>query len=133
MLEHNTDSGAGNNNAKLPTHNILYRNGNSDFWFTYVLNTTQHTNGCRYPPCFMRNNFSCHTEVIRRFIYICLTFNFWHLKISMYRFYMMQSMETSWYKKCDGQKPEKNKYVNLLIDSGHYILFVDTHVCTRDR
>ena len=42
-------------------------------------------------------------------------------------FYMMPSMVTSSYKKCNGQKPEKNKYVIPVIDSGHYILFVDTH------
>ena len=41
-------------------------------------------------------------------------------------------MATSWYKKCDGQKPEKNKYVNPLIDSGHYILFVDTHLSAQE-
>ena len=52
---------------------------------------------------------------------------------SVHVFYIMQSMAASWYKKCDGQKREKNKYVNPLVDSGHYILFVDTHVCTRDR
>jgi hypothetical protein len=50
----------------------------------------------------------------------------------MYVFYMMQSMATSWYKKCDGQKQEKSKYVNPLVDSGHYILFVDTHVSAQE-
>ena len=57
---------------------------------------------------------------------------FWHLKRSMYVFYIIQSMAISWYKKCDGQKPEKNKYVKSLVDSGHYILFVDTHMSAQE-